>query len=248
VFCRITAKYGGFNRRADMQLIFKRYEKKYLVTNKQANAVTAALQNHMAPDQYGTYQVQNLYFDTDNWDVICSSMEKPLYKEKLRMRCYGTPGSTSNIFLELKKKYAGEVNKRRIAMPISALETPLQDILTADPTQIAKELAFYLQNNPVTKKMYIAFHRTAYSGDEGLRVTFDTGIRYRLDMLDFYHLGKGDEILPPGYQLMEVKARASMPLWLSRLLSENHIHRISYSKYGTCFTDYLLKGSVKQHA
>ena len=234
-----------------MQLIFKRYEKKYLVTHKQADAVISNLSKYMVPDEYGTYWVQNLYFDTNNWDVIRKSMDKPLYKEKLRLRYYGAPGETHNAFLELKKKYAGEVSKRRVVMPISSLSQPIRHILAGRNEQIARELDFYLQANPVTEKMFIAFLRTAYTGveDEGLRVTFDNSIRYRCDKLDFTHPSIGHEVLHKDYQVMEIKTRASIPLWLSRILSENGIYRTSYSKYGTCFTDYFTQeGYVKSYA
>ena len=233
-----------------MQFIFKRYEKKYLVTHAQAAAVTAALNKHMIPDEYGTYWVQNLYFDTDNWEVIRKSMERPLYKEKLRLRCYGVPDKSSNVFLELKKKYAGVVYKRRIVLPLSALEQPLKKVLATEHQQIARELDFYLQANPVTEMMYIAFKRTAFTGikDTGLRITFDNDIRYRRDKLDFDHPEFGQPILQNGYQLMEIKTHTSIPLWLSRVCSENNIFRTSYSKYGTCFTDYCEKGNVKLYA
>ena len=233
-----------------MQFNFKRYEKKYLVTNKQAANVTAALLNYMTPDEYGTYWVQNLYFDTDNWDVIRKSMERPLYKEKLRVRCYGIPDESGNSFLELKKKYAGVVYKRRIVLPISSLAHPLRDVLVSNDAQIARELDFYLQSNPVDPKMFIAFRRSAYAGvgDEWLRVTFDTDIRYRRANLDFTNPTYGQSVLQGGYQLMEIKTQTSIPLWLSHVLSENAIYRTSYSKYGTCFTDYCIqqqKGDVK---
>jgi len=233
-----------------MQFTFKRYEYKYLVTHAQADAATASLLEFMVPDKYGTYWVQNLYYDTGNWDVVCKSMEKPLYKEKLRLRCYGIPEETSNVFLELKKKYLGEVNKRRVALPISALGLPMREVLASEDKQIARELAFYMHTNPVEAKMYIAFLRTAYSGieDENLRVTFDNDIHYRLDNMDFYHPQDGQDVLQDGYQVMEIKTRTGIPLWLSRILSDNAIYKTSYSKYGTCYTNHCIqKGDVKLH-
>ncbi|MCL2378964.1 MAG: polyphosphate polymerase domain-containing protein [Defluviitaleaceae bacterium] len=229
-----------------MQLTFKRYEYKYLVTHKQAEAVTATLLEYMVPDKYGTYWVQNLYYDTDNWDVICTSMEKPLYKEKLRLRCYGIPDDSSNVFLELKKKYLGEVNKRRVALPISSLSRPIREVLDEETAQIARELAFYMQTHPVEEKMFIAFLRTAYSGieDAGLRVTFDNNIRYRRDNLGFSHPEEGQDVLHEDYSILEIKTRTGIPLWLSRLLSDNTIYKISYSKYGTCFMDYQVQKGV----
>ena len=234
-----------------MQFNFKRYEKKYLVTHKQAAAVTAALLKHMTLDEYGTYWVQNIYMDTDNWDVINKSLEKPLYKEKMRLRCYGIPDETSNIFLELKKKFAGVVYKRRMAFSLEALKHPLREVLSKEDQQIAKELDFYLKGNPVDEKMFIAFRRTAYTGVEnpGLRVTFDNDVRYRCCNLDFTSPEHGRQVLHENYQLMEIKTPISIPLWLSRALSENGIYRTSYSKYGTCFTDYCAqKGDVKLYA
>lgn len=230
-----------------MQFTFKRYEYKYLITNAQAEAVIAALSEYMVPDKYGTYWVQNLYYDTENWDVISKSMDKPLYKEKLRLRCYGIPDNTSNVFLELKKKYMGEVNKRRVALPISLLSQPMRDVLAKEDKQIARELAFYMHVNPVGAKMYIAFRRAAFSGieDEGLRVTFDTGVRYRCDKLDFYHPEEGLEVLDEGVQILEIKTRTGIPLWLSRILSSNAIYKTSYSKYGTCFTDFTVQKGEK---
>jgi len=224
-----------------MQFNFKRYEKKYMVTNQQAKAVIAALGERMIPDEYGTYWVQNLYFDNDNWDVIRKSMESPLYKEKLRLRCYGKPSETDNFFVELKKKYTGVVYKRRIALPIPALSELLHQVKIKKDQQIARELAFYLESNPVKSRMYIAFKRTAFAGigEEWLRVTFDTDIVYRQHDLSFSNPENGQPVLPEGYQLMEIKTHTSIPLWLSRVLSENAIYRTSYSKYGTCFTDFI---------
>jgi len=224
-----------------MQLTFKRYEYKYLVTRTQAEAVTASMLEYMTPDQYDTYWIQNLYYDTPNWDVITKSMEKPLYKEKLRLRCYGMPDEASNIFLELKKKYAGEVNKRRVALQLSSLSQPMREVLADEESQIARELAFYLHTNPVEARMFISFLRTAYSGieDDGLRVTFDSGIRYRHDNLDFFHPEDGHVVLDEDYQVLEIKTPFGIPLWLSRLLSHNLIYKTSYSKYGTCFSDSM---------
>jgi len=229
-----------------MQFSFKRYEKKYMVTNQQAKAVIAALSTRMIPDVYGTYWVQNLYFDNENWDVIRKSMDKPLYKEKLRLRCYGKPNESGNFFVELKKKYNGVVYKRRIALPITALTELLPQVKAKNDQQIARELAFYLESNRVKSRMYIAFLRTAFAGvgEEWLRVTFDTDIVYRQHDLEFVDPERGQPILPEGYQLMEIKTHTSIPLWLSKVLSENAIYRTSYSKYGTCFTDFT--DSMKQ--
>jgi len=251
------SRYGkaeGFNKRQGgeaMQFIFKRYEKKYLVTSKQASNIITALNDRMIPDEYGTYWVQNIYYDTDNWDVIRRSLEKPRYKEKLRLRCYGIPGESDNFFVELKKKYMGVVYKRRIALPTPALCELLPQIQAKNDQQIARELFFYLKSNPVKPKMHVAFQRSAFTSteEEWLRVTFDTNIAYRQYDLDFTSPDAGQSVLSDEYQLMEIKTHTSIPLWLSRILSENAVYRTSYSKYGTCYTDfYLQKGDELAYA
>jgi len=227
-----------------MQSIFKRYEKKYLITETQNTALKKTISEYMIPDQYGEYQVQNLYYDTDNWDVIRASIEKPAYKEKMRLRCYGEATGESKFYLELKKKYKGVVYKRRIEIPAQSLiGSSVRGIVAGTLSQISKELDFYLQSNGVAEKIYIGYQRTAFAGieDDGLRVTFDTDVRFRLDDLNFSNSTTGQCILPESKILMEVKTLGGMPLWMAGALSENEVFPTSFSKFGTCYTDYVLK-------
>lgn len=223
-----------------MQYTFKRYEIKYMVTKKQAEYMEAALANHMRPDRFDTYWVQNIYFDTDNWDVVRTSIERPLYKEKLRLRCYNVSAPQDDIFLELKKKYAGIVYKRRVSLPLSACSASLEATLADKDTQISRELDFYLQSNSVTQKMLVTYRRKAFIGidEPRLRITFDSDVKYRQSDLNFFTPEKGTVVLSEDYVLIEVKTPTSIPLWLAQLFSENGIFKTSYSKYGTCYIDY----------
>ena len=227
-----------------MQNIFKRYERKYLVTEAQNAKLQKAISQHMIADQYGEYLVQNLYYDTENWDVIRASVEKPAYKEKMRLRCYGEAAYDSDLYLELKKKFNGIVFKRRIAITSQSLEnSSVHAVITKIPSQISKEVDYYLKSNGVAVKIYIAYRRAAFSGieDEGLRITFDTDICFRLYNLSFSNPDTGQRVLPQGKILMEIKTLDSIPLWMAGILSENGIYPISFSKFGTCYTDYIHK-------
>lgn len=42
-------------------------------------------------DAYGAYTICNIYYDTGDWRLIRKSLEKTVYKEKLRIRSYGVP-------------------------------------------------------------------------------------------------------------------------------------------------------------
>jgi SPX domain protein involved in polyphosphate accumulation len=229
-----------------MENIFKRYEKKYLVTREQGTALQELFLRHMEEDRYGTYLVQNLYFDTDGWDAIRESVDKPFYKEKMRLRCYGVPKQGTVYFLELKKKYKGIVYKRRIAIPAASLSgNTVWDAVSAEPSQIARELEFYMKSSAVSEKVYIAYRRVALAGvqDDGLRVTFDTDLCFRTDRLDFTHPYVGFPIMPRHNMLMEIKTLGGMPMWMVRVLSECRIYPTTFSKYGVCYTEHILRQS-----
>jgi hypothetical protein len=197
----------------------------------------------MEPDDYCDYLVQNVYLDTNNWDVISTSIDKPTYKEKMRLRCYGVPNADSNIFLELKKKHMGIVYKRRITLPFAELlYKPLNEIVSEGGSQICKELDFYIKTNMISEKIYIAYRRTAFAGiyEKGLRITFDTDIRFRMDDLNFTSLSNGHLFFPDDCVIMEIKTLGAMPIWLAHTLSECEIYPTSISKYGVCYTNHIL--------
>jgi len=97
------------------QDIFKRYEMKYMLTKEQKEIVLRAMEQYMKPDEYGRSTICNIYFDTPDYQLIRHSLEKPVYKEKLRVRSYGPAAEDGTVFVELKKKYKGVVYKRRIS-------------------------------------------------------------------------------------------------------------------------------------
>ncbi|WP_286142777.1 polyphosphate polymerase domain-containing protein [Adlercreutzia caecimuris] len=77
--------------------VFKRVEKKYRTTPRQRAAVEAAAcdMGAMAVDVYGRTRITSLYLDTPERAMIARSVEKPLYKEKLRLRAYGEAAGTA---------------------------------------------------------------------------------------------------------------------------------------------------------
>ena len=227
-----------------MQSIFKRCEKKYLITKDNAAILQMLLRQHMEID--GEYLVQNFYYDTADWEIIRESIEKPLYKEKLRLRFYGQFEADSQGFLELKKKFKGISYKRRIAFPLCELKSrSIREIVSTHNSQISREIGFYLQNRAVYEKIHIAYNRMAFFGvkDRELRLTFDKNILFSLDMnrFDAYDYKIGYPILDQNQMVMEIKTPYAIPLWLSRVLSEMHIFPRSLSKFGACYTGHILK-------
>jgi len=230
-----------------MKSIFKRNENKYLVSKEQAEAFQNILSQYMELDKFGEYLVQNIYYDTKNWDLIRTSIEKPLYKEKVRLRCYNIPNNESKLFLELKKKYKGIVYKNRITIPYNKFpeisQSSVMHLVTKRDSQISRELSFFMEKYNVCGKIYIAYRRKAFTETEQkeLRVTFDSDIRFRLEKLDFLNPDEGIILLPKDKIVMEIKAPGIIPLWMARALSENKIFPAPFSKYGKCYTGFIIK-------
>lgn len=229
---------------SELQSCFKRYEKKYLLTPAQYDAVKRGMASRMKPDAHPNYTICNIYYDTKNYDLIRASLEKPVYKEKLRLRSYGVPGSQSPAFAELKKKYDGVVYKRRVTLPAMDAARWLSGKRPGDGSQISREIEWFLQFYRPEPKVYLAYDREAWAAADGgeLRITFDTAIRVRSNDLD---LRAGDHAVPllsDGRILMEIKIPGAAPLWLARLLAENGIFPTSFSKYGSYYKEFVCGG------
>lgn len=254
---------------------FERKEVKYRLSAMQVRAIKQALSEHMAPDEYGQTSITSVYYDTPNRDMISRSLEKPAYKEKLRLRTYGPRCAQAPVFVELKKKHEGIVYKRRIAVSESAARLfmvgvpygraisryPLVDEAleaeshSAKSLQIAEEIAACVRRNgPVFPSMAILVERVAWAPlpdargaeAEGVRITFDERIRYR-DL--FAPAGKRASVplLAAGEAIMEVKVPGAYPLWLVRVLDDCGAYPTSFSKYGEAYLACEGKAAPKAY-
>ncbi|MCR4943723.1 MAG: polyphosphate polymerase domain-containing protein [Clostridium sp.] len=229
---------------------FKRYEKKFILTKEQYDKFIPRILEFMEPDKHcrngRNYNIYNIYYDTNNNDVIRHSISKPYYKEKLRLRSYKIPTSLDDeVFLELKKKINGIVTKRRVVITLGQayefLETRKRpeniDYVTK---QIFNELEYYLSNNTVYPKVYISYSRNAFfaKDNKDFRLTFDNSIQVRREKLSLEAGSFGRDLLGPEKFLMEVKILGAMPLWFSNILSDLSIYTTHFSKYGNEFMDY----------
>ena len=221
------------------QTVFKRYELKYMLTKEQKDKILQAMAPYMVPDQYGRTQIRNIYFDTGNYRLIRHSIEKPAYKEKLRIRSYGRACPESTVFVELKKKYRHVVYKRRISMSeYEAMAWVLGQCHCGKVTQISEEVDYFLKYYEVLQPaVFLSYEREAYyaKDDPQFRVTFDDTILFLQEDISMESDAYGMPILPDGKVLMEIKCAGSIPLWMTRLLSEEHIYKTSFSKYGTVY-------------
>lgn len=219
------------------QMVFKRYEMKYILSESQYNALKQTMKEHMQLDDYGKHNIFNTYFDTDEYLLIRRSIEKPCYKEKLRVRTYGK--KAEKVFVEVKKKFKGIVYKRRLSLT----KKQADDFLVKrekieNECQISREIDYFMEfYKGIKPKIDIDYMREAYFGiqDNDFRMTFDTEIKMREIETE-----KSEFVTSKDTVLLEIKTSMGIPSWLLDFLSENQIFKTSFSKYGNAYTQFVL--------
>lgn len=229
--------------------VFRRRELKFIVNEQQRQELEQIMAQRMIPDRFGRSTICNLYYDTPDFRLIRHSLEKPVYKEKLRLRSYGRVEPGVDVFLEMKKKYKGVVYKRRVEVTEdeAAAFMERQAPLPKDG-QIAREMVYFRDfYRELAPRVYLSYEREAWFDpqDGGFRMTLDRNIRFRTTDLSLSSPIDGRQILPPELSLLEVKASGGIPMWLTEHLSRNHIHKQSFSKYGRAYLE-LLQESLKE--
>lgn len=217
--------------------IFKRVEEKYLLTKKQYDLLFKSISAYIENDQYYETVVCNIYFDNDNNDLIINSIEKPIYKHKVRLRSYNIPKLNDDVFLEIKFKYKKMVGKRRIKLKLQDFNNYIEKGIYDYDSQIMREIDYLFNLYKLKPTYYIAYNRKSYreKNNKNLRITIDTDLRSRRDRLSLSLGDDGELYFDKEMYIMEIKTLGAMPLWLVRCLSDLKIYPVSFSKYGSIY-------------
>lgn len=219
---------------------FERIEKKYWLTGEQLQALMPLMREYMEADAYGETTIGNLYLDTEDDLLVRRSIEKPVYKEKMRLRSYGVPNDNDPVYLEIKKKVQGVVYKRRMDMTAAQAMAYLTEGAPLEKNgQIPREIDYMKRRYGLYPKLYLAYDRTAYQERQpsryGVRVTVDRRIRSRDSDVDLRMGDAGRLLTTDDRYLMEVKTAGAYPLWLTSALTRVSAHPVSFSKYGLVY-------------
>lgn len=234
--------------------IFQRVEKKYILSQKQYQELRKKMSPYMQEDEYGLSTICNVYYDTEDFELVRRSNEKPVYKEKLRLRSYGVPQENDKTFVEIKKKWKGVVYKRRIELPLKEARKYLAHGIMPSSSvnsQIRREIDYFLKLYHPLPQMYIAYDRIAMYGkeDSSIRITFDFHIRAREEDVDLSMGDAGRLLMKNEEVLMEIKVGNAYPLWLADMLCSLDIYPVSFSKYGKFYCSGLVANqNEKQEA
>ena len=217
--------------------IFNRVEEKYLLNKKQKEKLLSMIKEHIKEDKFFKSEMYNIYFDNINNDLIINSIDKPLFKEKVRLRSYGIPKLDDYVFLEIKTKYKGVVGKRRIKVILKEFYEYLNTGKYNNNSQIMKEIDYIFKYYDLKPYIFISYDRLSYRGrdEEDLRITFDSNLRSRLGNLCLEIGNSGSKQYYNDINIMEIKTLNSMPMWLVSALSELKIFPTSFSKVGKIY-------------
>ena len=221
--------------------IFRRVEKKYLLTKEQKDLLFDKIWPYIEKDKYFESTICNIYFDNENNDLIISSIDKPVFKEKLRLRSYtNSLDMNSKVFLEIKRKYKGIVGKRRVSLKLKDFYD-FYDKRKYENSQIFEEIRYAFDYYDLKPMMFVGYDRLSYKGkdDENLRITFDSNLRSREDDLRLECGDYGKKYFDDDVYIMEIKTLAAMPFWLVDALSSLKIYPTSFSKIGKIYSDKM---------
>lgn len=236
--------------------VFNRTEKKFIITDEIYRVIKPQLEEYMELDAYSRcgdfYTICNIYYDTPDHAIIRKSIEKPSYKEKLRLRSYGVVGPKDKVYLEIKKKYNGNVNKRRTAMHLEEAYHYIEEQQRPRAKkplgeQILNEIDYFISRYPeLAPTLFLSYDRNAMFGmeDPSFRITFDTNIKTRRHEVGLDQGNYGELLLPDGLWIMEAKITNAAPLWFAKLLSSYHIYPTTFSKYGEEYKRALQRGEI----
>ncbi len=240
--------------------IFTRYELKHAIDTPTYINLIRELEPYTIKDphgdQDGRYTISSLYYDTANDQFHHERMFTQPFRQKLRLRVYNDASLDSPAFLEIKKKHKRLVNKRRTKMKLRDVydfidrQEAIGDDVPYDVSnvQILREIDFFKNLYPLQARVIVSYERQAFitTRDEGIRITFDNNLRMRRQDLRLENGSYGELYFEASFFVLEVKLMGRMPLWLTRILSNNGCGIQPFSKYSNSFYRDIMIGEKRK--
>ncbi|MBA4337010.1 vacuolar transporter [bacterium] len=224
---------------------FNRFELKYVLSIENARKFAQAVKSFLNVDSYGEkgkYAITSLYYDSPDYRFYWEKMEGIKFRRKLRIRYYEKKEPLTNedpVFVEIKQRTDRVTQKRRAKLSYKdAIKLCNKGIMpdSYDPKDKAtlQEVQSMVLLYRLRPTIITSYFRQAYIGTEydlGLRITFDTNVRYRDVDLDLTSKNIGKFMIRPTLSVMEIKANESIPYWLTEMIGEHNVPLVRVSKY-----------------
>ena len=232
---------------------FNRFELKYLVPLKAAQAFKHDLRANLVPDDHGdelgAYGLSSLYYDSPDFRFYWEKVDGIKFRRKLRIRCYETAEpltADTPVFVEIKQRHNRVTQKRRVALPYAQAlalcterQLPEPGDFSSGELAVLDEIASLTWQYNLRPASLLRYTRQALIGteyDTGLRVTFDTALTYHPQPLDPFSLQLEDiqdglALFPPDWCVLEIKVNERIPYWLTELVAAHNLNMVRVSKY-----------------
>lgn len=220
----------------------ERCEYKYILDPETRAALEDEVRAILPPDVYSggkEYTISSVYFDDPHRRLYYQTLDREPYRYKLRLRVYGDAKRDSTSFFEIKSKYLGRSQKRRLCLSLGAnerlwLDGTIPDDLPAEERKLAGDIIRLIRRDDLSPSAVVSYERLAFAGtgEERLRVTFDSALRIRTGDLDLTRGSGGERAMPDGMTVLEIKSGRNLPLAVTRLIGKYGLKNVSYSKYG----------------
>jgi SPX domain protein involved in polyphosphate accumulation len=215
---------------------FNRYELKYVIDTQQQQQIVRELDDYLEPDRQGKnregYLITSLYYDTVNYKAYWDKIEGHRFRRKVRIRVYDDDFVTDEtpVFVEIKQRVNKTMQKKRMLLSYAAAESlcgtgNLTVDVPADDQPLVNELQYLTGLLKLQPACIVSYRRLAFAGtdiDPGLRITFDTHLKARVQDLDMASLNytRNNYFVPPQWVVMEVKVNHRVPYWVTQLLGK----------------------------
>lgn len=229
-----------------------RYERKYLVPNRDLEALRKSFEPFVEPDvfadqnsKYPEYTVRSIYLDSPQLNSLMEKVEGLEIRRKLRIRGYDQlDDNNTDVFLEIKRKEGNRIAKNRALIPFASLKEILEWGFDENTTKILQNrkmlddgsrFMFQMKRNHQQPVNLIVYDREPYHGkfDPGIRITFDKNVRsrFRPGFEDLFADSDFTNIWPEHFVLEIKYFEPPMPRWAKHIVQEYKLSSQALSKY-----------------
>lgn len=229
------------------KLHFQRFEFKYLLTSELELKIKKRINPYIKKDPFvnknknGMYEVVSLYYDSPGFYYYKQKIDGVLRRKKIRLRTYRNNGVfIPYAFFEIKRRHDTVILKDRFVMNKDDYEKLIKNddfhsttaIRDQNRKNIIEEFEWEQHLRSIGPKVLINYDREPYLGqyNDNFRITFDKNIK-AIQNDNLFYEGNDFEDVSGVHTVMEVKFNGALPHYVSEVIKEFDLERISYSKY-----------------
>jgi VTC domain len=228
-----------------------RYEYKYLIDYEQLSRIRSLMQHYVQHDSYaakfgGQYTVRSIYLDSPKMHMYHTKQDGLPHRLKVRLRGYNIGDDSSQVFLELKKKYQGPILKNRGQLTFGEFKDCLRGGFLPDNidelprSEDIRRFFFQVYSQNLRPIVNVVYEREAFKPNHNnplndFRLTIDKNLRGAAwPRIEELYQEDGLRYALPNFAILELKFNQFLPHWIKPVVSKLQINKEPASKYVIC--------------